>query len=270
MKALKIYLFAALAVILMSCGGSSMNPVSEKIQGPLGDYFEVVDRDYKPNSGKVSIEIKRIKEGFPAPWMEGMEVGCYGGYFEPLFSVEYQDADGNVLGKDAADIVFEEDELKAIAALNVGESATITFDCDEKDVKKFKVSSTFEVHMESSDASSASGVEVIDADDLDVIDSNDLESTSDGTSSSSSSSSSSEDWDAVLDSYESYVDQYISFAKKAAKGDMSALAEYPSLMSKAQELSDKLNNAKSDLSASQAARYARISAKMVEAAASMN
>ena len=69
MKALKIYLFAALAVILMSCGGSSMNPVSEKIQGPLGDYFEVVDRDYKPNSGKVSIEIKRIKEGFPAPWM---------------------------------------------------------------------------------------------------------------------------------------------------------------------------------------------------------
>ena len=119
-----------------------------------------------------------------------------------------------------------------------------------------------------SDASSASGVEVIDADDLDVIDSNDLESTSDGTSSSSSSSS--EDWDAVLDSYESYVDQYISFAKKAAKGDMSALAEYPSLMSKAQELSDKLNNAKSDLSASQAARYARISAKMVEAAASMN
>ena len=270
MKALKIYLFAALAVILMSCGGSSMNPVSEKIQGPLGDYFEVVDRDYKPNSGKVSIEIKRIKEGFPAPWMEGMEVGYYGGYFEPLFSVEYQDADGNVLGKDAADLVFEEDELKAIAALNVGESATITFDCYEKDVKKFKVSSTFEVHMESSDASSASGVEVIDADDQDVIDSNDLESTSDGTSSSSSSSSSSEDWDAVLDSYESYVDQYISFAKKAAKGDMSALAEYSSLMSKAQELSDKLNNAKSDLSASQAARYARISAKMVEAAASMN
>lgn len=84
-----------------------------------------------------------------------------------------------------------------------------------------------------------------------------------------SSSSGSEDWDAVLESYEKYVDKYVSYVKKAAKGDMTALAEYPSLMEKAQEFSDKLQNAKGDMSASQWTRYNNISMKMMKAAQEM-
>ena len=56
-----------------------------------------------------------------------------------------------------------------------------------------------------------------------------------------SSSTSSENWDAVLDSYESYIDQYIALYKKAQAGDMSAMSEYATFMEKAAELSEKLS-----------------------------
>jgi len=88
----------------------------------------------------------------------------------------------------------------------------------------------------------------------------------DDDSYSSSSSSGSQDWDALLDSYDQYVDKYISYVKKAAKGDMSALAEYPSLMQKAQEFSEKMKGAQGDMSASQWARYIEITNKMTKAA----
>ncbi len=84
------------------------------------------------------------------------------------------------------------------------------------------------------------------------------------------SGSDSEDWDALLNSYEQYVDKYISYMKKAAKGDMSALSEYPALMEKAQEFSNKMKNAESSMSASQWAKYNEITQKMLKAAQEMN
>jgi len=82
----------------------------------------------------------------------------------------------------------------------------------------------------------------------------------------SSSSSSSQDWDALLDSYEQYVDEYVSFVKKAANGDASAMSEYPSLLQKAQEYGEKLESAQGDMSASQLSRYTQITNKMLQAA----
>jgi hypothetical protein len=70
----------------------------------------------------------------------------------------------------------------------------------------------------------------------------------------------------LLSSYEEYVDEYISFAKKAAKGDVRAIAKYPSLLKKAKALEEDLDEAKGDLSASQLARYNKISMKMLKAA----
>lgn len=79
------------------------------------------------------------------------------------------------------------------------------------------------------------------------------------------SSSGSEDWDALLDSYEQYVNKYISYAKKADNEDMRALAEIPALLEKALELSEKLDNAEDEVSVSQWARYMKISNKMAAA-----
>jgi hypothetical protein len=81
--------------------------------------------------------------------------------------------------------------------------------------------------------------------------------------------SGSEDWDELLSSYEEYVDKYISFMKKATKGDMSAMSEYPALLEKAQEYCDQLENAKNDMSASQLAKYNKITTKMLKAAQNM-
>lgn len=76
----------------------------------------------------------------------------------------------------------------------------------------------------------------------------------------------SEDWDEVLTSYEEYVDKYISFAKKAAKGDVTALAKYPALLQKAEKLSDKLENAEDEMTSAQMARYSKITMKLAKAA----
>ena len=82
-----------------------------------------------------------------------------------------------------------------------------------------------------------------------------------------SSESKDEDWDATLDSYEKYVNDYISLMKKAKKGDMDALSEYPSILENAQKLSEKLQNAKGSMSSSQLSRYVKITNKMTQAAA---
>jgi hypothetical protein len=84
-----------------------------------------------------------------------------------------------------------------------------------------------------------------------------------------SSSGSSEDWDAVLSSYENYVDQYIAFMKRATNGDATALSEYPAIMSKAEDLQQKLANAQGEMSPAQWARFERIQLKFSRAAMEM-
>lgn len=83
-------------------------------------------------------------------------------------------------------------------------------------------------------------------------------------------SGNSEDWDSLLDSYEEYVDMYISLLKKASSGDLSAVSEYTSYMSKAQEVSQKMADATSKLSPAQLSRFNKINQKMLQAAQNMN
>lgn len=84
-----------------------------------------------------------------------------------------------------------------------------------------------------------------------------------------SSDDGSEDWDAVLDEYENYVDKYIALLKKANQGDMSALTEYAGMMEKAQELGEKMEKAQGEMSSKQWGRYSKILQKMMNAAQSM-
>ena len=122
------------------------------------------------------------------------------------------------------------------------------------------VVSTEETTVESvSEETSVANNDIADNDsDEDNTEADDTNTTSDA-----------EDWDAVLDSYEEYVNNYISLLKKAKNGDMKALSEYPAVMDDAQELSEKLQNAKGSMSSSQLSRYTRITTKMTQAAASI-
>lgn len=345
---------AVLAISLTGCSaGDELTPTSKKVNGPLGKFFEVVERDYKMNDNELSVEFKRIAEGGPtdASWSS-----------EPTFTVELQDEDGNSIASEHTSVVFNKEQLESVFSLGIDETASITFKFGKnndkaKEAVKFKVSSKWgeddsdgseigqsddrtvdlrgkvdkypvTMHLEIK-GSQVKGTYYYDRrgpnaklillgsfeDDIMEINETDANGTptghftgrfSNGIYSGSfvtnqgkkmpfkltegdpsgievdddsysddydsdsdvdtSSSSGSEDWDAFLDSYEKYVDKYVSFAKKAAKGDMSAMAEYPSLMKKAQEFSDKLQNAKGDMSASQWTRYNKISTKMMKAA----
>ena len=55
--------------------------------------------------------------------------------------------------------------------------------------------------------------------------------------------------------------------KKMMAGDAQALTEYASLLEKAEELGEQLENASSSMTTAQINRYAQINAKMLDAAA---
>ena len=129
----------------------------------------------------------------------------------------------------------------------------------KKDVKKSSASDNDDISTSSSSAKSFASNDT----DSDEDEDEDNEETS---HSKTSSKSGSQDWDSILDSYDSYVTKYVALAKKAANGDMDALQEYSSLMQQAQELSDKLSNAQTEMSPSQWARYMKITSKMAKAA----
>lgn len=78
-----------------------------------------------------------------------------------------------------------------------------------------------------------------------------------------------EDWDAVLKSYETYIDNYIALMKKAKTGDASALSDYPAMMQNATDLQTKLGSAENQLSTSQMAKFLELQNKLVKAASEM-
>lgn len=128
-----------LAISFAACSnGGKLTPVSKKINGPLGKFFEVVERDYKINDNELSVEFKRIAEGGPssASWSS-----------EPTFLVELQDEDGNTITSEHTNVVFNKEQLESIFALSIDETTSITFRFDKKKTKKsvkFKVSSKWE------------------------------------------------------------------------------------------------------------------------------
>lgn len=75
---------------------------------------------------------------------------------------------------------------------------------------------------------------------------------------------SSKDIDDLLDSYESYesyesyMNDYISYLKKAKNNDMSMFEDLPNLMSKGEDLGNKMDNVKSEMSTSQMNRMIKM------------
>lgn len=138
-----------------SCGESGMKPRNTRIAGPLGDYFEIVDRPYKAaNDGTVYIELTRVKDGLPEPWVteNGKTVGWNDGEVEPNLSIEFFDKNGNIVGKSKTldlksdHFIDDQNNLQNLVDLSVGESSSINFDLESSDAVQFALSSTFEYH----------------------------------------------------------------------------------------------------------------------------
>ncbi|MBQ3323992.1 MAG: hypothetical protein IJG81_04020 [Muribaculaceae bacterium] len=215
-------ILASFGLVATSCGGGNSDGITAetKISGPLGKFFEVVDKNYKLNtdgmSPKISIQIKRIAEGGPkeASWSS-----------EPTFNIDIMDADDNVLGSDKSSVVIDKEQLEAIFALGVGETATLTFKLHGQldGASKLKVSSTWKEEKEKSEESSGT-----DEDDSDYSD---------------SSSSMSPDDDSSDDSGSDYSSAYEEGMRQAKgaydEGRRQAKEAYDEGMRQAKEAMDK-------------------------------
>lgn len=284
MKHIKFFVIAVMAICLAACGGKkdpeekgneeiTLTPETTKVRGDLREYFKVVDKEYtvtKEFGDLVSIEVERTDVDFDFDLTDIEPFGTFGPGVRGNvgFGIEILDEKGNVIEKCAATAsglsgMYSSGDMKEAMALKPGESSTVRwsfhFKEDGPKPAKFRLTSALQENWEA--GASTGGNSDGDGD------SDDYSSSFDGDDSysASSPSSNSHDWDALLDSYEEYVDEYVALAKKASKGDMSALEKYPQLLEKAQKFSDKCENVRDDMSSAQAARYMRITNKMASA-----
>lgn len=281
MKVLKYLSFAVLLLCLASCGKGDENSVTLKVEtelGPLADYIKVTDQEVvvkMSDEKKDSVDYKVITSSLALEVIKSVATN-HSFYFDAV-----------VLDKDhveiaelpffVVDAILDYDNGDLSEVLLAGslraqmkdseEVAEITPEDQEELNKIFKEGAYIVIKLRFPNAKfeeykgKSSNAEVVESSDDTIAEDEDI--------AVSSSSSSSQDWDAMLDSYEEYVDNYISLLKKAANGDRSAMAEYPALMKKAQEFGNEMRNAQGSMSASQLARYTKISTKMLKAAQEM-
>lgn len=266
MQKTKFFLLTALVALVCSCGksGQELTPESTDVEGALGDCFNIVERTYKPvgeNQQIVTIELERTYSSLPFQVEDGTEINSFNTTSSAKnvqvgFGIEFLDDEGNILDKVNAEASglsasYSPDEAVALVKLESGKTGSIRFVVNDeaKKATKFRITSAYKEN----------GTSVLPEEDI----------MSDSIISSDIVTSGSSDWDALLDSYEDYVGQYIAMMRKAANGDMSAMSEYPALMEKAQEYGEKLSNAQGTMSASQWSRYMRIHENMLKAAQNM-
>lgn len=281
---MKKFYFAWVAVVmavLTSCSGSNSKTISptstEFTSGELAKYVEIVDEPaeltYLEKDGaipaqyiRLTVTLKKIKDGFENTDAHDIEI-------TGLLAV----AMVNLVDKDGMEVqnVSVQSEnmlnLKKLLTGKKGDTAEIIFEAefhtDEArkwfdEVERFTPYLTGDITVNSSLSYNNMSDSTSDMEDNDDEEENE-------DSEAFSSDSDSKDWDGLLDSYEEYVDEYVSFLKKASNGDMDALSEYPSLLEKAQSLSDELSGAQGSMSSSQWSRYMRITNKMANVAAGM-
>lgn len=281
MKKIYFGFIAIIMAVLTSCSGSDSKTISptstEFVSGELAKYLEVVDQPaemtYVEKDGAISSQYIRLKVTLKMTRDGLQNVDAHDINFTSLLAV----ATINLIDKEGTVVnelgVKNEDmlKLKKLLTGKEGDTAEITFEGEfhtDKAKSWFDKSEQFtpdltgDINVESSMSYSDMSDSTSDLEDNDEEEENE-------DSESFSSDSGSKDWDALLDSYEDYVDKYVALAKKAAKGDMDALSEYPSLLEKAQKLSDELSEAEGSMSSSQLSRYMKITTKMSEAAAGM-
>lgn len=263
MKKSILLLSMGLFLLLSGCGSNKtkeegkktaeLQPYQTEIKGYLGDYLQVSDGTYK---------VESVKDGMLSTWVIKIKVNSIQTYFEDDYGL--QDGNGGPLlidlcdeqgmplnGFEALRSEFTEDVKIEEVLKNIGSEDWIMF-------KKFQDLysktlpeniSTFNVYSKKIEKRETSS-----------------STSSSRTKTTTSSSTSSDDWDAILDDYEDYMNKYIKLIKKANEGDASAITEYASIYQKAVSLSEKLANANDDLTTTQYTKFIEIQTKMLQAA----
>lgn len=263
----KLHLFIAFlfSILVVSCGEekktydeATVKPKSISLKGDLKEYFEVVDQEYLISVDEnsfmknaiITVALKRTEKDFNFSTSKLNAYGTNGDEdYHVGFGIEIFNSNTPKIIKNATEGglsgPYSSDDVIGLMKLGKGEVGYIRWSVEESEIKgltDFIISSAIE--KSSSDLSSEGAVNSV-------------------------STISDENWDAVLKSYEEYVDQYIVLMKKASKGDVSAMSEYSEMLEKAEEFQDKIENAGDDISAKQLAKFNKIQMKMINAASNM-
>ena len=258
----------AFAIILTGCSSKSTTFVittddAEDIGDVYGsnDFFEPVPGTYtisaEENALSTTIDFKIVRR-YENP-----------DYIVEKFILEAKDKEGRDIEINHKDVEFAAENMtsayKDLISASIGDVVKVKFTCilaDSKQVKEVLqsfASCDIELHVD----------EPEEEDFLSALERDILEAEADLDDEDMENSGSSEDWDAILDSYESYMDQYIKVLKKVNAGDANAYSEMMSLMQECNELNEKLSSANDNMSVAQATRFQKIAAKMASAAAQM-
>lgn len=278
MKTIKFLSIVSIGLMLASCGGKkeeSNKVVKESVEsrtvtiptsaitleGEFAEYFEI-DGDSITLTGSpasygrpevvTEMAIKPAKNFDDLYGFQGgqyLQLTVYGDNGSELGTLRYYSYN---------DIKDLEKEMKTGTKNPVKVKFTGSFDADEYN-KLFDNAKSAKLNVNIIMRSNAE-MESSSSDDND-----DIESADEENDDVEASSSSSNEWDSILDEYESYVNKLISISKKAKQGDATAIAEMAEVSSDCVELSDKISNAKSDMTSAQSARYIRIQNKYANA-----
>lgn len=259
-------------MFLASCGGGGLqevevSPLTTKIKGDVGDYLQISDEKCKVVKSQemgqdwvITFKLKNIKTGDlnDENYDLDFKLVLTDKSGKPITGLkEFWMSDG--LWRTASELK----KLRALITESPGSEEWFTLSMD------VDYGSDYEEYLPEGITNFTIRTEVKEVEIFETT-SSDNSSSNDSYSNSSSKSVSNEDWDAVLKSYESYIDQYIKLMKKAQNGDMDALTEYASMMEKATDLSEKMSNAGNDLSTSQMAKFVKLQTKLANAAADMS
>jgi hypothetical protein len=219
-----------------------------EMSGYAAPYLKVVDGTYTftqdGDDASISVKFELVKkpteEFYDQSWAKFVlnPIGKNGSIYDLGFS-KFAAEDGEV------------QKLKDLMNGNVGDTKNIVFSFGYLSSNKDKVLDIFQ---------NAETFEIIDE-----AFTNEKDSTGDDTFGGYGSN----DWDSILNEYEQFVDEYIAALNKAASGDIDAIQSSSDLMEKAESLSNRLENAKADLTSAQQKRLLKIQNKMANAAASM-
>lgn len=277
---------AFVAIVLASCGSNS-DSVTLKVESKLGKYGDFIAVD---NS---EVTVKLVEENENGLNMKAIVSSltlqvktAVASDFDFNLAVEVLDENHIKIGELPVFEVESETDFKndldyyltagTIHAQMKGETVAKNWKSEDQEMweKICKEGAYIMIKPDMEDAKYAaykasSDSEEVSDDDDDSVSMEESEGVEEDNDTETAKDAGSQNWNELLDSYEQYVNKYISFVKKAANGDMNALAEYPALLEKAQDFSSKLENAKGDMSPSQWSRYMRITAKMSQAAATM-
>lgn len=281
-KSLFFAITMAVCIYLSSCANSKeeektisiANSSDVEISGDYTDIFTVVPGDYilkKKNEDSgiktqtISIKIKLRRTA------TAVEDNFEASNFE--WKIQLTDVDGAQISngelqlqKGSLDNTEAEKFTKWIKAAQEGEENEFLFSnsMNNADLASEIIEKVKSFMITTGSKSSESVTDEIPSDS--IIDTSEAENTAEPSDNEAIDSEQGNiDYDEFLNSYEEYVNKYIKFIKRAAAGDMNAMSEYPALLEKAKEYSDKIENAKGEMSTEQWTRFTRIQQKMLKA-----